>query len=265
MAETNKKIKIHVLHCGQVVVPQLIPFGFTGKYYRRTTLPVSAYLIESSKGKVLVDTGWHTLVRTHPVKEMGVHAYPFSKPVLSEGQAVNEQLARMGIMPDDLDYVTFTHLDADHAGGVKLVSAAKNILVDADELASANKSRFRYRKHMWQGVNITTFQMQSGAYGPHHRCYDLFGDESVILVSTPGHSKGHVVVMVRNNGKYVLLAGDVGYGKKSWEQMVLPGIIDDKPKEIQALQWLQKMAADPNCLDALAVHDADVVPHVIEF
>lgn len=63
----------------------------------------------------------------------------------------------------------------------------KNILVNADELDVANHC-IRYVKSMWDGVTMKTFTMQSSLYGPHQRAYDLFGDDSVILVSTPGHT-----------------------------------------------------------------------------
>lgn len=257
-------IKVHVLHCGQVQVPQLIPYGFTGSYLLKVKLPVAAYLIEPPKGRVLVDTGWNTTVRTNPVGEVGA-SYLISKPFLPEGQAVNEQLAAMGLSAANLDYVVLTHMDTDHASGLKLVAGAKKILATAEEWAEANSNCIRYVDNMWDGVNVSTFAMQPSAYGPQNSSYDVFGDGSVILVSTPGHAKGHFSVLARNNGKYVLITGDVAYGKKNWEQMVLPGILDDKTKETQALQWVKTLAADCNCLAILPTHDATVVPHTIEF
>lgn len=264
-AGANGKIKVHVLHCGQVRTMNVVPYGISWGMFFRITRPVAAYLIETPKGKVLVDTGWNTTSRTSPFKEVGIISYPVSTPILPEGQAIDEQLARMGLAATDVDYVTFTHLDADHASGLKRVAGAKNIIVDQAELSAANTSWLRYGKHMWEGVTMKTFEMKASEYGPQKRSYDVFGDGSVILVSTPGHTEGHVSVLVRNQGKFVLIVGDVGYEKNSWEKMILPGGITSKEKEIQALQWVKAMAADPNCIETLATHDPAVVPHTIEF
>ena len=72
------KIKIHVLHCGQVKVDCTLPFrkktrnpiSYTGLFRSKKhqlLLPVSAYLIEHPKGLVLIDTGWHTDVRINQI------------------------------------------------------------------------------------------------------------------------------------------------------------------------------------------------------
>lgn len=64
------------------------------------------------------------------------------------GQCIDEQLLKLGIKDSDLDAVLLTHLDCDHANGLKQVSNAKKFLVSADELAFAQKltNRVRYRK-----------------------------------------------------------------------------------------------------------------------
>lgn len=117
-------VKVHVLQTGQVKVSDFIPFGVSSLPSHSVIVAVTAYLIETPKGKVLIDTGWHTVVRTSPLKHLGL-SYVIATPILPEGQAVTEQLAAMGISPADLDYVTFTHLDTDHASGIKLIANAK--------------------------------------------------------------------------------------------------------------------------------------------
>lgn len=68
MADERSTIKIHVLHCGSMLVSKSVPYGGgvnlknarRGVFDReseRVELPVSAYLIEHPKGKVLIDTG----------------------------------------------------------------------------------------------------------------------------------------------------------------------------------------------------------------
>ena len=74
------------------------------------------------------------------------------------------------------------------------------------------------------GVDLESFALEVIPYGPLGRGLDLFGDGSVYLVYTPGHSEGHVSVLARTDSGWVLLAGDVGYASRSWEEHVLPGV-----------------------------------------
>ncbi|MNJ43786.1 hypothetical protein D3C77_388090 [compost metagenome] len=100
----TNEIKVHVLHTGTVIVDEALPFydkqnpplAWTGVFRskkHRLTLPVSTYLIEHPKGLVLIDTGWHTIVRTNQIRNLSFQ-YPANKAELPEGQAVNEQLEK---------------------------------------------------------------------------------------------------------------------------------------------------------------------------
>ena len=70
-------------------------------------------------------------------------------------------------------------------------------------------------------------------------------------------------VKISNNDKFVLLVADCGYGKKSWEDGVLPGVVYKKSDMVASLDWVKKMADDPTCVEVLASHDTEVQPHVI--
>lgn len=269
-------IKIHVLHCGTVVVDSMLPFNegsmnplaFTGLFRskkHRMALPVSAYLIEHPKGLVLIDTGWHTDVRINQFKYLGPLLYMVNKAYLPNGEAINEQLATLGYKPSDIDYLVLSHLDCDHVSGLKLVKDAKRILVSKLDYQGAEIDPVRYSRTMWHGIKLEFFNFTQSSYGPYHQSYDLFGDDTLQFVYVPGHSKGLAATLIQNNGKYVLLSSDCGYGKKSWEEMILPGVMQNKEQLITSLKWVKQMSENPNCIETLANHDADVKPHVIEF
>lgn len=278
-AEMNPKetVKIHVLHCGQVQVDigtpfkqkTLNPFAYAGIFRNKkhqVVIPVSAYLIEHPKGLVLIDTGWHTDVRKGKkafIKQNGRLIYKASKPILPEGQAINEQLDLLGFRPEDIDYVVITHLDIDHSDGLELVKNGKNILVSNEEWKSTNKPNLRYNSKWWKAVDINPFHFQDSDVGPQKRSYDLFGDGTLLLISTLGHSEGLSSVLVQNNGKSVLLCSDVGYAKKSWEEMILPGMTTNKQEALASLNWVQQMSENSDCT-VIANHDLDIQPHVIE-
>jgi glyoxylase-like metal-dependent hydrolase (beta-lactamase superfamily II) len=275
------QIRIHVLHCGEVCVSPYLPFGgencnllkaagLTTKREDRLWLPISAYLIEHPKGRILVDTGWHRAIspegvfdKRAQIKHMSLALYIANQGKIEKGAAIDEQLAAMGIKPSGIDYLLLTHLDCDHVSGLKLVKDAKYILVAADEMRCAQKHKIRYTASMWNSVTLSKFDFSNTGIGPVGKSYDLFGDGSVQLVNIPGHSDGLFAVKVINNGKFVLLFSDGGYAQKSWEQMICPGISSNPDKQLKSLQWIRDESMLPNCLESLANHDPDIKPHII--
>lgn len=271
----EKKIRVHVMHTGEVGVDPAVPFrdvsknpiAYTGLFRspkRRIWLPVSAYLIEHPKGLVLVDTGWHSDVRVNQKKHMSWKLNMASKARLPVGEAVDEQLAALGIKPQDLDYVFISHMDGDHISGLRLVKDAKRILTSREELEVATKGELRYVKRLWQGVDIQPFEMNHSEYGPFGRSYDVFGDGTVLMVDISGHSNGTSATLIQKNGKFVLLTADCGYAKDSWESIRLPGPVSEKDKMKRSLEWVREMSQKEGCIEILANHDQEVKPHVIE-
>lgn len=278
----SEKIRIHVLKCGMVMVDKALPFagelteletqevilkaigGFRSQEHQ-ILLNVFAFLVEHPRGLILVDTGWHTDVRYDQLAVLGEFHYRINKAFLPKGQAIDEQLSAMGIRPSDLDYVLLSHLHTDHVSGVKLVSDAKNILVSDLEMKMAMGPMAQaYEASMWKGVDIGTFPLQDTGYGPHGKSYDLFGDNSLILVSVAGHTPGLCAVQINNNDKFVLLTGDSCYAPKSWENMIRPGVMADMEKGMKSLAWVKEMSKKANCVEIHTVHDPDSRPHIIE-
>ncbi len=277
-------MKIHVLHTGEVRVSPYLPFGGDNcnllKASCMTTpkeewiwLPVSVYLIEHPKGLILVDTGWHRDMspegvydKKAQIKSLGSRVlYNVNQGQIPMGETVNEQLATMDIKPSDLDYVLLTHLDCDHANGLRAVKDAKHILVAAEELECARKNGFiRYKKKWWEGVDMQTIEW-NGTEGPAGKSFDLFGDGSIKMINIPGHCDGLCAVKItREDGKYVLLFSDGGYATKSWKEMITSGVSLDKEMQRKSLMWIREQSMDANCIESLATHDTDIKPHVIE-
>ena len=279
-------MRIHVFHTGEVRVSPYLPFGgddcglikasgITTPKSKWFWLPVSAYLIEHPKGRILVDTGWHREMspngvydRKAQIKSLGtIQLYMVNQGRIAKGEAIDEQLAKMGIKPADIDYVLLTHLDCDHANGLRLVKQAKHILVSRDEMEGSRKgltARIRFNSRWWKGVDLDLFDW-NGTEGPVEKSFDLFGDGSIVLVNIPGHSAGLFAVKVKNtDGKFVLLFSDGGYARKSWEQMITSGVCQDKKLQRQSLQWIREQSILPDCIESLANHDPNVEPHTIE-
>lgn len=80
----------------------------------------------------------------------------------------------------------------------------------------------------------------------------------------PGHTPGLVGTLIQNNGKFLLLTADCGYAHKSWERMILPGVISDRQEIVSAFQWINEMAQKENCIACLANHETDLPSRMIE-
>lgn len=172
-----EKIRIHVLHTGKVRVSPALPFGgncsiikasgITTPKEKWLWLPVSSYLVEHPQGLILVDCGWHremspdgTFNKKAQIKSLDSRIlYGINQGVVEKGMAIDEQLCQMGFKTTDLDYVLLTHLDCDHANGLRAVAGAKKIFVSRSEMLFAQKKSItnliRYQRRWWQGVNLT--------------------------------------------------------------------------------------------------------------
>lgn len=268
----KENIKIHILHTGSVeVYPGLLqqknpyhPLSFMGLFQSnqsRVQIPVSCYLIEHPKGLILIDTGWGT-----PVRKEKVHKRSPFIPHLPKNQAINEQLAQLGYTSQDIDFVILSHLDNDHTSGLNDVKQAKNFLVSEPELAATKRffqKNFRYIADQWKSISLHTFPFDK-TNGPFNSSYDLFDDESIQLIWTPGHSLGMLSVLVQNKDKdFVLLINDTGYVKDSWGKLHIPGISVSPKKALTSLKWVQKKSRDSKCIAILANYDPEIKPTVI--
>jgi len=270
----NQQIKVHILHCGSAKVDEALayregglnPFAFSGLFRsakHRISLPLTCYLIEHPKGLILVDTGWNPLVRTSPVKALGVMQSMLSKVQLPEGKAAVEQLDRLGYKPSDIDYLILTHLHADHVSGLKTLSGAKKILVSDIELKTARRNPIVYSSSMWSGINLDCFSFESSNLGPEKLSFDLFDDGSVQLISTPGHTAGLTSLIVSSGAQFILLCADVAYSERSWKEQILPGLTTSKKKAKRSLAWIAQLSKDPACRGIYASHDGSVAEQVI--
>ncbi|MBP3723062.1 MAG: MBL fold metallo-hydrolase [Selenomonadaceae bacterium] len=161
-------------------------------------------------------------------------------------------------------YVILTHLHTDHASGLRMLNDAKHIMASEEEIRDTKEYPIRYVKSMWKGVSFEPFAFSDTGVGPVGKSYDLFDDGSVELIQIPGHTSGLTAVKINTGDKYVLLFSDGGYASKSWKEMVPPGTALDEKQALNSLKWIRDMSLNENCVESLANHDADIVPHTVE-
>ncbi len=181
-------------------------------------IPVPAFLIEHpGAGRILVDTGLHASVAVDPKQNMGSLIGRFYTFEMERDQAAAAQLRARGVDANDISVVVMTHLHMDHASAISDFTEATYVLGEG-EWAAFNAPRATFRGYVHrQAAHAIDYRevvydtRLTHSYSTFGRSFDLFGDGSVRLVFTPGHSVGHQSLILRLKGREALLAGDAVY------------------------------------------------------
>jgi N-acyl homoserine lactone hydrolase len=187
----------------------------------RDDVPIPAYLVHHpGAGPILVDTGLHPSVAHDPRDNMGRIASGWFS--LAEDDDVPTQLRRRGIRPEQIAVVVLTHLHMDHASAISEFPNATFVISSAEWEAATERPRLTdaYRpRHYDFAFDYVTVDFDDEAidsYGSFGRTFDLFGDGSILLAFTPGHSAGHMSVICALPRRDFLICGDVAY---TWRQL----------------------------------------------
>jgi len=203
-------------------------------------VPIVAFLLEHpSAGPVLVDTGFHRSVADRSSSERARNLGRVGRLLartaqMRPEQAVSAQLERLGVAPSDVRIVLMTHLHFDHASALCDFPAA-TVLVAAPEWAAATgRTPFLHgysRAQLDRRPRYLTIDFSPGSAapaGPFQATADVFGDGSVTLAFTPGHSLGHVSVILRLQAGEALLTGDAVYTMRTLTDGVRPWRCEDE-------------------------------------
>jgi N-acyl homoserine lactone hydrolase len=261
-------VTVEVLQTGSVGVDKAVPdrsvssnsLAFTGLFRSRKNrilLPVKCFLITLPNGqKILVDTGWDSKVRDHPIRTITYPMWFASKPILPPCQAIDELLYQRSLQPEDLAMVIMTHLDIDHDSGLRLVKKAPAIYATKEEQLALHSLDLRYVRKPCRGISFKTI-VWNGTEGPFGKSWDVFNDNSVVVLFTPGHSRGSLSIKVQAKDDFVLIVGDSGYNAHSWDSLAMPGPVASKEDLKTTLSWIAAQRKDPHCRKVLCAHDTD--------
>ena len=207
-------------------------------------LPILAWAIKHPDGVILVDTG-------ETSRAMEPDWYPVQHPYYEHLLRVNvtrdddieRQLTANGIDARDVRTVLLTHLHTDHVGGLHALAHA-DIYVHATEYALARSDAgvaLGYIPHRfpdWFTPRFYSFDAEAiGPFGPSHR---VTRQGDVRVVQTPGHTAGHVSVVVAGDDVSHFIAGDATYAEDSLLDEAVDGISTD---EEQALATIRAISA----------------------
>ena len=210
-------------------------------------VPAPAFLIHHpSAGTVLVDTGLHPSIATDPKANFGSLATRFGKPELEHGGDVPAQLRALGIQPAQIPVVVMTHLHYDHASGISEFPQSTFVVSDAEWEAATTDARPLLRgyrpAHYDYAFEYRTIDFTRGgitSYATFGRTFDLFGDGSIRLVYTPGHTAGHMSVIAHLAEHDFLIGGDAVYLARQLEGAPPPPRPVDRHQYRRSLQELK--------------------------
>jgi N-acyl homoserine lactone hydrolase len=182
-------------------------------------VPVPAFLIRHpSAGAILVDTGLHPSIATDGKQNFGGAGNRVGKPTLENGEDVPAQLRGRGLDPNEIPVVVMTHMHIDHTSAISEFPQSTIVVSETEWKAAATGARpllngYR-RPHFDYAFDYRTIDFDRAgiaSYASFGRTFDLFGDGSIHLAFTPGHSAGHMSVVCRLERDDFVIGGDTTY------------------------------------------------------
>jgi N-acyl homoserine lactone hydrolase len=220
--------RLYVLDCGQNVGKDQARWSPGTNEGKPIEFSDNCYLIRHAKGLLLWDTGVPDAVASMPdgmVVGGGAITYRRAKTLVA-------QLAELGVKPADIAYVAVSHTHGDHVGNLGLFPTS-TILIQAAEydwaMGLPAKPAF---------VATQTIDKLAGDR-------DVFGDGSVTILSTPGHTPGHqsLLVLLPKTGALVL-SGDAVHFRDNWEQRRVPSMNVNRDQTLASLERIAGVLAE---------------------
>jgi glyoxylase-like metal-dependent hydrolase (beta-lactamase superfamily II) len=182
-------------------------------------VPCPVFLLRHpSAGAILVDTGLHPSIATDGQENLGRLYTHIAKPELAAGEDAPAQLRKRGLDPGEVPIVVMTHLHFDHSSAISEFPNSTFVVGETEWEAAASGSRptlHGYRRsHFDNAFDYRTVDFDRGgidSYATFGRTFDLFGDGSIHLAFTPGHSAGHMSVIARLKERDFVIGGDAVY------------------------------------------------------
>ena len=213
--------------CGTPQAPTAVNQRFSDTYAYgdlKLQFVYSCYLVKHGDEYLLWDTG---------------HA--MTAPNVAPKVSLVDQLAKLELKPEQIKYVGISHYHGDHTGQVASFPKA-SLLIGAREWDAITAPKPA------EGVNYKPFEhwiKGEGKVEPLALDKDVFGDGSVIVLRTPGHTPGHQSLLVKlpQTGN-VILSGDAVHFRENYDTVGVPAFNFDRAQTVASIERLKKIAAN---------------------
>jgi len=245
-AQAAPDVSVKRIECGTPQAPvQVNPrFSDTFSYGDlKLQFVYSCYLIKHDDQYLLWDTG---------------HA--MTTPNVAPKVSIVDQLAQANVKPEQINFVGISHYHADHTGQVSSFPKATLLIGkgDWDAITSPKPA---------EGVNFKPFEnwiSGGGNVQPVPLDKDVFGDGSVMMLNTPGHTPGHHSLLVKTQSGNFIITGDAVHFRENYETGGVPSFNYDHAQTVASIDRLKKIAANLNATVVIQhdARDVDKVPAI---
>jgi glyoxylase-like metal-dependent hydrolase (beta-lactamase superfamily II) len=249
-------VRVHPVTTGTSLYPEDAFFSRGGRLaalhalgFRspRIQIPVPAFILEHpGAGTILIDTGFHGSVAVDPKPNMGAILGRLFNATMGPDEGLPDQIRARGLDPNGVKTVVMTHLHVDHASGVAQFPDA-TFIVTAREWKAATEEKGitggyvrRQFDHAFDWRTIDFDGEEVNSFASFGRTLDLFGDGSVRLAYTPGHTLGHMSVVLRTKEGEFLVVADAAYTMRTIRESAMPFGAHDEHEFKRSLREVQR-------------------------
>ena len=207
----------------------------------KVTFPLPAFLIEHDRGLILFDTSFHPLAVDDPRAYFG-DTLEILNVQSSPEMRIDRQLGKLGFRVEDVTHVILSHGHSDHSGGLFMFPQAKFYIGPGEFAYAANPPEksakyFRFAEEIEpvMGFDWTTVT------SPIH---DLFGDGSITIMHTPGHTPGELTLVVALPSQTMVLTADTVHLREGLDRLSPDPHDWDFDLAIEGLKTLQGLKND---------------------
>ncbi len=223
------EVRLTVFDCGEISFSDITAFGLANTDTDVRKMFVPCYLIEHPQGRLLWDSGLPLAIAGQG--EMDV---PGGGRMLYATSIV-DQLAQQGLERGKIDLLSASHFHFDHIGGANAFASAQ-LLVQQTEYDAAfqHPEKFQvFDPALYDGLHSAPKRLLNGDH-------DVFGDGLVTIISAPGHTPGHQVLLVRlKNTGPILLSGDLYHFRVTRELKRTPTFNTDANATIESMEKVE--------------------------
>jgi glyoxylase-like metal-dependent hydrolase (beta-lactamase superfamily II) len=191
--------RLYVFDCGTLVYNKPEDYNLKRDEVKDSNMGVTCYLVVHPRGMLMYDTGLNDRLVGRPLYENVREGYAQIK-----FNTLSGQLADIGVEPANIDYLVLSHYHWDHIGNAADFAGATWLVYKGDRdqmFTPAARAQPWFRQY--SALESSKTRMLSGDY-------DVFGDGTVVVLATPGHTEGHCSLLVRlKNTGPVVLSGDL--------------------------------------------------------
>lgn len=164
---------------------------------RDITIPVSMWVLDHPKGLVVFDTGNNVAITENCKAYWAPSNCDFLKPSQKRADVIDMQLKKLGYSADKVKVVVTSHTHLDHVGNIEMFPNAIHVFQKKELYQGWWPEKFQGRSTPGSFVMADLDNAREFNYLELNGDYDLFGDGTVMVLSTPGHTIGHQSMKVK--------------------------------------------------------------------